>query len=749
MKNEIDAVRQSAEKSIGILGRMSNALGEIGVGILKSFAAGNIVSTFTSRISKTTDELLKLSDQMSAVVKTTGLAQKEVKGLWQEFDKFNTRTSKMDLLKISEMGGRLGISDAKELAAFTQEIDKAYVALGDSFSGGLEAVASQLGKIKGLFAETAELSYAEAINKIGSALNELGASGTASEQNMAEFALRIGRLPEALRPAVDVVLGLGAAFEESGVDARIASTGFSDFVSTAATNIDDFAYSMNITVEQAKELINANPEEFFLRFAEGMKGLNAVETAKVLESLKLGSQAVQGAVGAATQNVQLFRDKLILSNQALEEGISMNNEFNEVNNNAAAIWQKIKNVVDEFFTSGEIFNRFEGIIQLMGDFAGVTDDASGRGERLRQLIILLAKTVRTATVVWLAYVAGQKISIIWTTRSMAAIIGETAAKKLSVFWTNSLTAGTHLATAAKMLFTGKVLLARNAMIAFNNSVRLNPLGFLLSLLAAAAVAMGLFGKKAEDASAASDNLSKRQKALNDATKESADIAAKEISKLEQLYKAATNVALSMDQRKEAVKQLKSEYPDYFAQIKDEIIMNGLAENSYISLRNSIMDAARSRALSGKAEEFMSEVLEYENQINEIQKRIGKFVKMHNESTQLEIEIAFQDGTIIGMEDGYGQINELNAKIAETRENYDFFLNQAAKLGQKFIETNRNLGGSTPVGTTQNRASQKTDKIDTGQAAALAAEKEWEQKRLQAQREFWDASHQLDKEGMET
>lgn len=190
---------------------------------------------------------------MADVQKTTGMTIQEVKKLWDEFDEMDTRTSKLDRLKISETAGRLGIPK-EQIAEFTKEIDKVYVALGDSFQGGLEAVVSSVGKMKGLFKETVEQDYAVAINGIGSALNELAANGTASESNIADFTLRIGALPDALKPSIDKVMGLGAAFEESGVDSQIAASGYSNFMKVAGENLDKFAYSMNMSLEEAKEL---------------------------------------------------------------------------------------------------------------------------------------------------------------------------------------------------------------------------------------------------------------------------------------------------------------------------------------------------------------------------------------------------------------------------------------------------------------------------------------------------------------
>ena len=113
-------------------------------------------------------------------------------------------------------------------------MDKASVALGDSFEGGPEVVAEKLGKIKGLYAEIKDIGIEEAFNSVGSAMNDLGAAGAASEQNIAEFVTRIGAMPEALKPSIGEALGLGAAFEESGLKAEVAATNYSKVISIAA-----------------------------------------------------------------------------------------------------------------------------------------------------------------------------------------------------------------------------------------------------------------------------------------------------------------------------------------------------------------------------------------------------------------------------------------------------------------------------------------------------------------------------------
>jgi hypothetical protein len=71
----------------------------------------------------------------------------------------------VDLLKIAEVGGRLGVAK-EDIKAFTQEVDKANVALGDGLEGGVEQVTNTLGKLQGLYRETKDLNISTAINQI-------------------------------------------------------------------------------------------------------------------------------------------------------------------------------------------------------------------------------------------------------------------------------------------------------------------------------------------------------------------------------------------------------------------------------------------------------------------------------------------------------------------------------------------------------------------------------------------------------
>ena len=77
-----------------------------------------------------------------------------------------------------------------------------------------------------------------------------------------------------------------------------------------------------------EDLINTNPTEFFLQFSQSLKGLSGTQLASVLDSLKLNDNEVKQVLGAASQNVDLFRDKIKLAGLSMADASSLTDEYN-------------------------------------------------------------------------------------------------------------------------------------------------------------------------------------------------------------------------------------------------------------------------------------------------------------------------------------------------------------------------------------------------------------------------------------
>lgn len=161
---------------------------------------------------------------------------------------------------------------------------------------------------------------------------------------------------------------------------------------------------------------------------------------------------------------------------------------------------------------------------------------------------------------------------------------------------------------------------RTAFSALSVAVSANPMAALILVATAAYAAFFILNNNIKKTATSQD-------ALNDAIKKGNENAASEVSSLDKLYAAATNVKLSTDERKKAVNELQTVYPAYFSNLKDEIILNGKAETSYKNLREAIFNKSRAIAidteLQKRANERVEREIELRNQIADTEDKINR------------------------------------------------------------------------------------------------------------------------------
>ena len=746
IKSEVDNVKKSIEQnlepvqelqeSIGKvpekmdeIHKKTTSLGSIFQGVFKANIATFLFEGFIGKARNATDELIKLSDLMTGVEKTSGLASEQVRELWNEFDNLNTRTSKQELLNIAQIGGRLGITDKDQLREFTTEIDKIYVALGDSFQGGLEEVTTKVGKLKNLFSETRDQNYGEALNAIGSALNELGANGSSTEQNITEFATRIGALPSVLKPSIEKTLGLGAAFEESGIDAEVASSGYSRFMSVAGNNIDAFARQMKITKKEASELFNTRPEEFFLRFGESLKGLGAEQTAGVLKGLKLNTVEIQKALGTAGDKADRFRQLMNLSGTAMQESTSIQNEFNKVNENTAAIWEKIKKVFSETFTSDTMSQWFGGFIKLLGRFTGVTSQAGDGVNAFRERIAFLMKAIVVCTTAFISYRAAVYLSYIVTKAAWKQTILYNTAMKVANA-TTALWKGTILLlSAAKATLTGNTIRATAAMRTFNLVTKMNPWGLLLGAITAVVTALVLFSNKQKEV-----NL--QLKIQNDAIKEANIQTAAQEHHLRQLLKTANDTNKNYNERKKAVDELNRLVPQYNKQLTVETANTDRAKQALDRYIESIKAAAREKYLKALVDQKAEALAKAE--YSSLEENIAWYERTWNAVKNLGNPMATMSDDLVTATKNKMQ----NVKKAgeELKTATDLLVKQQEENAKKgIVVSDDNVTPITPTDTTNSKTKDKdyTDDYRNANKARLAAEQELQKEITQGLEENLD------------
>ena len=302
-----------------------------------SAATGVAATAIAGGLLMSAKSAIEFQDQLADVAKTTGLEGKALEDYGNSILDLakTTRSSIDDLTKIGAIAGQLGIAP-ENLAEFTKQANEFAVALGDDYAGGVEEAISSVGKLNKLFKDTKTLNPAESLQRTGSVLNHLSSVGSATASNMNDFLLRMGALPDALKPSYTETAALGATLEELGLNSEVASSGLTNLLIKAGVGVGAFAQQMKISSKSAQDLLNNNPAQFAVQFAKSFKGLNAVQIAKRLDDLKIKSNEVTKVVGLLASGSEIYAERLQQSNDAMREATSLTMEYATKNDTVAA-----------------------------------------------------------------------------------------------------------------------------------------------------------------------------------------------------------------------------------------------------------------------------------------------------------------------------------------------------------------------------------------------------------------------------
>lgn len=557
-------------------------------------------------IQKIIDINGKLSDAQSDVIKTTGMTKIEVDELTKSFGMLETRTSRIDLLGIAEQGGRIGIAK-NEINDFVKTMNMAAVSLGDSFSGGAEEVAEKLGKIKFLFQETKDLGVEDAYNAIGSAINDLGANGTASEANIAEFTTRMGSLTDVLKPTIQETLAMGTAFEESGIEAEVSSRAYGIFMKQASTESGKFAKVMGISRQEVEKMLNTNPLEFMLKFSQGMKGMDATKTAQTLDALGLSADGVNKVVGAMGNNTARFRELMELSNKSFADGTSLITEYDVKNNNLAATYEKISKKISGWFSS-EGFNNF--LISIFTGFAkliGAVDDTDGSMTKWKNTLLFAGKMVLILTSALITNAGWQKLVAMWTTRNTEATLLYNIAAKARAFADGVAMVASQAYAAVTMLLRGNIVGATQAFRVMTTAMMTTPWGFILGAVAAIGAAYVMFSDSADDA----NETMKTQVALATSV---AEQTAKQKQSVADLTAIMRDENATIDQKKKALEQLKKISNGYLESLTMENIATAEGKRLIDRYIEAIDKLATAKAMVEIKTKLNTQKLEADNKV---------------------------------------------------------------------------------------------------------------------------------------
>lgn len=586
--------------SIKKLGDEFNRYQSLGIAIIASIT-GVVVS-----FQKLIDFQGKLSDAQADVAKTTGLSTEAVNELTKSLGLFKTRSARIELLQLAEEAGRLGMEASEDILEFVQVADKIKVALGDDLEGDVNDNIRVIGKLTEQYRVGADVgaTFGEGMTMVGSAINEVAASGPAQAGYLVDYMSRLVGISKQAGIAADQQIGFAAVLDEAGQRVETSATATSQAIIGMYKDTATYANIAGMGVNDFRQLLETDANEAFLRFLEGLNGNNAglEQLAQKFDGLGIdGSRAISVLATLASQTDKI-REKQQLANDSLNTATSLQEEFNKKNTNFAAILNRIQKRLGQLITNSTLVKWLQDGIKWFAVFIGAIDDASSSAYRWREIILFTAKALGVFIAGLVSYKVAMQLSFLWTNKNTQATLLQKAAQKALLISTNAIKAATYLFAAAQALLTRNTGRATAAMRVFNTVTKLNPIGLLIGVITAATTALILYNNKLKEASVT-------QKVLNSVTQDAEKSISKEIATVSRLVFLAKSEALSRQQRIEAIEKLNKLAPSYLGNIKLEEINYVGTKKAIDNYIESLRRSAELKAIENRSQALYDELIE--------------------------------------------------------------------------------------------------------------------------------------------
>lgn len=595
------------------------------------------VGAATVGINRTVEEYTSLDDKLSDIEKTSGLTTSAVRELNDELEEIDTRTAQEDLADLAKIGGKLGQDTKEELEGFVNAANQIDVALREDLGGNVENTINVVGKMVETFNITDTFTIEEALLKVGSMINTVGAASTANEGHLVDFLSRTSGIANSYDILISKMTGIGSVADQLNLSMEITGTTFNQVIPRMLENSETFARIAGMKYKEFAELLETDVNEAFLRVLEGTAASKEsnIQFTKVLSELGLNGSRVKNVIGALANNTTKIRKEQLLAAKAFEEGTSITEEYNIKNNNAAAQLEKKRKELKRVRV--ELGERLFPVVTsttnlwtfLLRILKGLIDFTMKYGKA----IIVLTSAVA-------AYNVALKISNISLAQS-------TVLMKARIVLDKVLRASTLLAAAAQAFFTGNVKRAAAAMRIFNTVVKANPVVLLISVLVAAGVALVAYGKRVSA-------VVQAQKSLIDIEAEAQKSIIDKKAELDKLVAIVKDETIAEEDRAKALERIKELNPDILSGLTEEAIKTGEAKVALDKYIESLLKKARVEAAQAKLKLLAEQEIDLKTKGEGIDPTFGQKLKT-NLVSYLQLQLGFDIGA--------GKVVENEAKKA--------------------------------------------------------------------------------------
>ena len=477
-------------------------------------AAGAIATLtgMTLTMRQCVDEYAKMEEAESQAIKYTGMTREEVKQLNEQFKQMDTRTPREELNRLAGEAGKLGITGVDNVREFVEAANQINVALGEDL--GEEAV-NQIGKLSQMFGDESR-SLRDNMLAIGSAVNQVAQSTSASEPYLVEFTARMGGVGKQAGMSVTDIMGFASALDQNMLRSEMASTALSGLILRIYQEPAKYARLAQMDVEEFTRLMQTDVNAAVISFLEALNKMGGMaQIAPVLKEMQLSGAEAASVISTLAGNVDLVRREQENANKAFAEGTSITNEYNVQNNTVQAGLEKARKSFQEVRI--ELGERLQPVMKNLISFGSLT--VKGLLSLIKAFDDYRGVIVTTTTAVGL-YTAAVNVSVI--------------ADKAKALWTG------RIVTGMKSLFT---------------LLRANPWGI-------AATAVGVLVGALID-------WNRNQIAVSDSMKKMNGELANEQKAVGRLFTSLQQAGDGTERRKELIDEINQRYGTYLPNLLTE------------------------------------------------------------------------------------------------------------------------------------------------------------------------------------
>lgn len=670
---------EKTKNSVLSLGKVTDAFNKY-FGVITAFIASFTGLTFAMR--KCVDDFAQLEEEEANVRKYTGMTKEEVKDLNEAFKNTDTRAARTKLNQLAADAGRLGIQGKKNLLEFVEGANIINVSLGEDL--GEDAV-KNIGKLAQMFGAADEKGLKAGMLSVASAVNEVAQNSSAAEKYLVEFTARVAGTGNQAGIAIPKIMGYASVLDQNMLRSEMAATAVQKVWLKMYQEPTKFAELAGKSVKEFTDLVLTDANEAFLQLLESLnqKG-NLMALAPLFEEMKLDGTEAIGVLNTLVASTQKIRKEQEVATNAFETGNSVINEYNVQNNTLQATIEKAKKKFQEYsYTLGEKLAPYMGV---------VVSKSSSLLKIIGTLIDFMIKYgtgIIKVTVLILAYASAQKMQVLWGQRSNAVTIAGITLNK------------TYRAVLAAMaivynLVRGRLFAAQIAMVAFNQAIKLSPIGLAISVLSGLVMVIG--------------NYITKQREANKYTRQMRSEILKEETAANKLFTALKLAGQGTEQRRRLIEVINEKYGGYLSNLlseesslqeikkAQESVNTAVRTNIALKTQKEAVDNIEREALDKKAGQLddIRKKLSKKLPTNEVELALSRIVAQTDKAVEKgftakqalagvfsNLKMDFFGGNLKNMdpktsnevEDYINIVYKTAAKMAKEKAKYDPFITQ--------------------------------------------------------------------------